>query len=121
MEEYCPICYDAISDINVCVTPCKHKFHTNCLMIAGNICPMCRTNITSKSPFSKIPPGIYNMSEFIQQLNQSNISIDNISPTAKEWIEECKEHDRMMKEIEKLKQDSEEERKNNLKKTDINK
>ena len=122
--EDCPICYEKISDVNVCVTVCKHKFHTNCLMRCGSICPICRTYIssaTSNSPVPKIPPGIYNMSEYIQQLNQKNIFIDNISPTTKEWIEDCKEYDEMIKEMKEKKIRKKEEHKNCLKKTDINK
>lgn len=123
-EEDCPICYEKISDINVCVTVCKHRFHTNCLMKCGGRCPMCRINIsslTSNSPVSKIPPGIYIMNEYIQELNRNNISIHDISPTAIQWIENCKEHDELVKEMEETKRRREEERKNNLKKTDINK
>jgi hypothetical protein len=122
--EDCPICYESMSNINVCTTICKHKFHTNCLMMSGNICPICRTNVcsfTSNSSVSKIPPGIYNMSEYIEQLNQNNISIDNISLNAKQWIEDCKEYDEMIKEIEEKKKEEKEKRKNNLKKTDIKK
>lgn len=122
--EDCPICYEKIADINVCITVCKHKFHTNCLIRCGSICPICRTNIssvTSNSPISKIPPGTYNVNEYIQMLNENNISIDDISPTLKEWIEDCKEHDKIIKEIEERIERREEERRNNLKKTDNNK
>lgn len=122
--EDCPICYESITDINICVTVCKHKFHTNCLMRCGNVCPICRTNIisnTSNSSVSRIPLGKYTVSEYIQQLNKNNISIDDISLTEKLWIEDCKEHDVIIKKIEEKSRQSEEKCKNNLKKTDINK
>lgn len=119
--EDCPICYEQMNDINVCITFCKHKFHTNCLMRCGNVCPMCRTDVISNSSVSRIPVGVYNMNEYIQQLNKNNMSIDHIPLRAKQWIEDCKEHDEMMKEIDEQKRQREEKQKNNLKKTDIKK
>jgi hypothetical protein len=123
MEE-CAICYESIGEINVSITICKHKFHTNCLIKCGNVCPMCRTNVSSftlNSSVSRIPVGIYNMSEYIQELKQNNISIDDIPLQVKQWIEDCKEHDKIKKEIEEEKRQKEEKYKNNLKKTDIKK
>ena len=42
----CPICYDEITNTNVVVTECNHKFHTSCLMNSvsrnGFGCPLCR-------------------------------------------------------------------------------
>lgn len=119
--ENCPICYESITDINICVTVCKHKFHTNCLMKCGNVCPICRTNIISNTSSSSVPPGRYTLSEYIQQLNQNNISIDDLSLREKLWIDECKEHDEIIKKIEEKNRQKEERHKNALKKTDINK
>lgn len=121
--EDCPICYEIMTDINVCTTICKHKFHTNCLMRCGNVCPICRTNVISSSNrhVSTIPAGIYNSSEYIQQLNQHNISMHDISDTINQWLEDCEEHEEIIKEIEEKKIQREEEYKNNLKHTDINK
>lgn len=122
MADWCPICYESFSDINVCMTICKHKFHTNCLMLSGNNCPICRTNINTFKPnSSRIPSGLYNMNEYIQQLNQHNISIDDLPLEIKQWLEECKEHYDIMKEIDEKRRMKEEKRKTELKKMDINK
>ena len=41
----CPICYNTLSDINVCTTNCGHSFCMNCMikhLKNKTDCPMCR-------------------------------------------------------------------------------
>jgi len=64
---------------------------------------------------------LYNMNEYIQQLNQHNMSIDDLPLEIKQWLEECKEHYDIMKEIDEKRRMKEEKRKTELKKMDINK
>lgn len=119
----CPICYEPMVEVlNVCVTACNHTFHTSCLMRSGNVCPMCRTSVcASKTTPDKMPAGVYSASEYRQWMQQNNISMDELSLTATRWLEECKEHEDMMRELEEMKKKREEKRKNDLKKTDMNK
>jgi hypothetical protein len=120
--EDCPICYEPMLDVNICVTICNHKFHINCLMKSGNICPLCRKNVSSTSYTpSLIKEGMYTMDEYIEQLNKNNISIDDIPLDIKLWIDECKETVEMMKIKEEINKQKNEKYKINLKKTDINK
>jgi len=124
MEAYnddCPICYNAIFTIDVCITACHHKFHASCLKKCGKTCPMCRTPIIFNTSALGIPAGTYTSTEYLEQLRQRNISVDDISPTARIWLEECAEHDEMLKELEERKKQREEKRKNTLKKIDTNK
>lgn len=100
----CPICYETMNDVNVCVTTCKHKFHTDCLMMSGSAsCPLCRTNIISSQ--SRMPIGSYNINEFLEEFKKE----------MRRGFEEATE---AMKEIDRQ---EEEEYKNHLKKNDINK
>jgi len=119
--EDCPICYEPMLDVNICVTICNHKFHINCLMKCGNSCPMCRKNVNSNLNTPKIKAGIYNIDEYMQQLKENNISIDDLPLDIKLWIDECNEDKLMIKEMEEKRKQKNEEYKNNLKKTDINK
>ena len=41
----CPICYNKLEDINVCVTKCGHSFCMGCMIQCirrDNTCPICR-------------------------------------------------------------------------------
>jgi len=41
----CPICFDKIESVNMCITTCGHVFHASCAFAAlepHNVCPMCR-------------------------------------------------------------------------------
>ena len=100
--ENCPICYEPMTDINVCVTVCKHKFHTNCLMRCNNMCPICRANVGSDVNFQIEPT-------------------DDVSDKCKQWIEDCKKYNELINQEEEQRRQSEQKFKNNLKKADINK
>ena len=44
----CPICLLSMFDIDVCITSCKHEFHTSCLLESYNgKCPQCSKIITN--------------------------------------------------------------------------
>lgn len=123
-DKECPICYNQIGNVNMCITACNHIFHTDCLMLCGNSCPMCRTSVIDGSKSSsdlRIPPGTYNMEQFLEQLIEHNISIDDLSLSNRQWLNKCKEHNKMLEEMEEQNRKFEEKRKNNIKKTDINK
>jgi hypothetical protein len=53
ITQNCPICLEEMSDINVTVTSCNHKFHSSCLMgyvyrnPNGRYCPCCRKDIVA--------------------------------------------------------------------------
>ena len=52
MPDDCPICLEPIDELegDVCVTKCKHRFHTSCLCKAFVIksgCPICRSQIAA--------------------------------------------------------------------------
>ena len=49
MAETCAICLELIGTINIAITNCNHKFHTSCLKMTNNSCPMCRGNIVPES------------------------------------------------------------------------
>lgn len=63
-HEDCSICYEKLhDDINISISICKHKFHTNCILLCGSKCPICRTNIiqnTQNTQTKTMPPGLYN-------------------------------------------------------------
>ncbi len=67
----CPICYDKIDDnINVSISSCNHKFHTNCLLLCGPKCPLCRANLVQHK-FTNIiylPPNTPNVCEKTAEL-----------------------------------------------------
>jgi Ring finger domain len=47
----CPICLQALSDKDFCVTSCEHKFHCSCLVKASTKkpqCPICRKALFEK-------------------------------------------------------------------------
>ncbi len=49
----CPICLEPMHhDNNLCITRCKHKFHTSCLLQiqTKNGCPLCRKDLIEKKP-----------------------------------------------------------------------
>lgn len=122
----CSICYEQITDINITVTSCNHKFHTDCLIRSlsnnSNICPYCRTVITTTKKYSsKIPSGIYDYTEYLEQLRVNNISRDDIPESTKEWLRECEEAFEILEKTINEVKEREEERKATLKKTDINK
>jgi len=55
-RDECPVCYDNLTDTNVSITKCGHKFCTSCLLKSANRngeCPLCREklceNIISKT------------------------------------------------------------------------
>lgn len=52
----CPICYEIIDDhVNVSISLCKHKFHTNCLLLCGSKCPLCRANLVQSTNTIHLP------------------------------------------------------------------
>lgn len=113
--ENCPICYCCFDTNNkdISTTACNHKFHTSCLIMSGNNCPLCRQHLlynngyTNSSNNNIIPPGIYSFDEFMEQMTSNNISMESLSIDTRYWIEECKEY----KEDEKLMLDQIEKRK----------
>lgn len=120
--EDCPICYESMTDINVCITICKHKFHTNCLMLCANVCPICRTNVGSGAlNQTVIPAGEYSISEYLQELYERNLSIYDVPLHIKQSIEDHKTHEENIKKFEDEKKEKEERHKNYLKKTNIKK
>lgn len=44
-DNECCICLEPITDVNVAVTECGHKFHTSCLIKCKNGCPLCRKQL----------------------------------------------------------------------------
>jgi hypothetical protein len=123
--EDCPICYESITNINVCVTICNHKFHTSCLLTNSlkceNICPICRTNLSPNVSKSIIPPGTYTASEINQYMEQNNISIADTSSTIRSWLEECKEYEEILQQRIETDIQMEKKQKNDLKKNNANK
>lgn len=62
MEEHnenCPVCYDKMTDVDVCTTICKHKFHTGCILRCNNVCPLCRAKLVDNPSTKLIPAGTY--------------------------------------------------------------
>ena len=104
--EDCPICYEILTNVDVCVTCCNHKFHTGCLLTNSlkceNICPICRTSLSPNvsNPKSIIPPGTYSYRELKEYIEQNNINIADTSSTMQSWFEECKEYDEKMQKNE---------------------
>ena len=48
-ENQCAVCYDELTIENAVVTPCKHKFCSDCFfkwLKESNTCPLCRKNYT---------------------------------------------------------------------------
>lgn len=41
----CCICLETITNVDVAVTECGHKFHTSCLLKCKNGCPLCRSSL----------------------------------------------------------------------------
>ena len=99
----CPICYETMTEVNVCVTICKHKFHTSCLMMSGHLCPLCKTNLVASNTMKPMDSHYANvfLEGFKQEFRRAFAVLD----------EECKEMDRK----------EEENYKNMLKKNDPNK
>lgn len=52
-SDVCPICYQSLSELGgVCITPCSHLFHRNCLrkwLYSQAKCPMCHKKIMRSS------------------------------------------------------------------------
>jgi hypothetical protein len=124
--EDCPICYETITDINVCVTICNHKFHTsclltNCLKCENNICPICRTNLSPNVSKSKFPPGTYTASELNQYMEQNNISVADTSPMIQSWLEECREYEEILQKRIESEIQMQKRLENDMKKRDSNK
>lgn len=124
-QEECPVCYMQINEVNICVTVCKHTFHTGCIIRCNNTCPICRTNlltneVTSNS-IGKILPGVYNSDEYLRQLEINNIDINTVSLTTKIWLDDCEEDKKDQIFIKEIKKQRDEEHKNFLKKTDPHK
>ncbi len=48
----CPICKEELTDVNISVSDCNHKFHFKCLhewIEKSNSCPMCRNPLVKKA------------------------------------------------------------------------
>ncbi len=118
----CPICYNKIdNNINISISLCGHKFHTNCLLLCGSTCPMCRTNLINNTNTLKMPPGVYTPSEYYNLMQERGISYDSLSPTAKNWIEDCRDDHILMNELEDTRKKREENKKQSLKNSNPNK
>lgn len=115
-QEECPICYMPIcDDINVCVTACKHKFHTGCLVLCGHICPMCRTNMAthlsaSEHSRGRVLPGTYEVNEYLRQLEINNIPLSTIPHEVRNCIEENHIAEEEQREFEEKQRQNEEQR-----------
>jgi hypothetical protein len=115
MEQHeCPICYEKIeNDTNVSISPCKHTFHTSCLLSCGSTCPMCRRNmiynITSRNR-------LYTHNEYKQFMKENSISYDMLSPTMKRWLDECEEYYNWLAELNEIRKKNKENEKSMLKK-----
>ncbi|XP_003744587.1 RING finger protein 145-like [Galendromus occidentalis] len=52
-NDVCPICYQSLQDSgSVCITPCSHLFHRNCLrkwLYSQAKCPMCHKKVMSSA------------------------------------------------------------------------
>lgn len=120
MNSECCICYEIITNINVSITSCNHKFHTNCLLRCGNVCPLCRTNVALNKPTKShlIPNGRYTPNAYLEQMRIHNISLDEVNPEIKEWLEEFENDQKEEKEKEKRQEEQEEERKQYIRRTD---
>ena len=45
-ETSCSICFEYITNTNVCITKCDHKCHLSCILqILNNECPLCRSKL----------------------------------------------------------------------------
>ena len=66
-EDVCSICLDIFNDTDIHLTPCKHKFHKNCLnewLKQRSSCPNCRKLL----PSTKInPPPLISLSIYRQR------------------------------------------------------
>jgi hypothetical protein len=121
-EHDCPICYNKIdNNINVCITGCGHKFHTNCLLLCGSTCPMCRKNLLNNTTTLKMPAGVYTPSEYYTLMQERGITYDSLSSTARNWVEECRDDHLLMNELEETQKKREENKKQLLKNANPNK
>ncbi len=120
----CPICYTEMGNTDVCVTICNHKFHTGCIVRCNNICPICRNNLitnTNTNTNNRIPQGTYNMQQFLQQMELNNVTYESLSPNVREWLEECKEHEDSLRELNTRVVSRQEKFKDTLKRTNPDK
>lgn len=54
-QSECCICMEKMTNTNISITRCKHKFHTSCLLEYGNKkCAICRQNIAYEQNFTII-------------------------------------------------------------------
>lgn len=119
-EQECPICHDKIDDnINISISICSHKFHTNCLLLHGISCPVCGNNLITNT--SKIVPGTYTYYEYKQLMQEHDISYDSLPYSTKDWLEQCEKYDNSMTELMEIQRKNEEDKKENLKKDNPNK
>jgi hypothetical protein len=42
---------------------------------------------------SKIPPGVYSVEEYLEEMRVRNIPIESVAEPTRKWLEECKECD----------------------------
>ena len=76
----CPICFEKIeNNINISVSICQHKFHTNCLLLCGSICPICRTNLIqntiTKTKITNLPQRVYTGNRYGAHIQDETIPI----------------------------------------------
>jgi hypothetical protein len=84
---------------------------------------MCRKNLitTNTVTTGTFTAGVYSHNEYKQLLEEKGISYDSLSPTTKDWLEECEEHDNLMTELEETRKKREENEKQTLKNSNPNK
>jgi hypothetical protein len=123
----CPICYEKIdNDINMSISACGHKFHTNCLLLCGPACPMCRRNMltnnkTTNNNTTRLLPGVYTHNEFKQLMQEQGILDNDLSHTTIEWLKDCEEYDNSMSELNEKRKEREENKKQTIKKANPDK
>jgi hypothetical protein len=119
-SDTCPICMDCMdNNINISITVCGHKFHSNCLLLCGAKCPMCRNNLIQNN--KTLPIGKYTHTEYKRLMQEHGVSYDGLSSTTRIWLQDCEEHDALIADLNKKQKEKEEKKKMALLKSDPNK
>ena len=79
IENECPICYEILTNKNVCVLECYHKFHLSCVLNLyktdnsyNNKCPLCRKEFTEDNKISDDMPDLVDIDSEPPPLERSN-------------------------------------------------